>query len=69
MNESAALSEGRDDEEREAGLAREPAASSEGPKDGHEDEEEREASESATLTEGRDTRDDFLGAVEADASE
>jgi len=70
MNESAALSEGHNDEEREARLARESAASSKGHKDGREDEEEREASKLAILTEGCDTWDNFLGAVkEADASE
>ena len=67
MNESAALSKGHDNKEREAEL---PASSSEGPKDGCKDKKERETSESATLTEGRDTQDDFFGAVEeADASD
>ena len=57
MSESAALSKGRGDEES--------AASSEGFKDGREDEEEREASESTTLYEGRGTRDDFLEEAES----
>ena len=51
------MSKGRGDEES--------AASSEGFKDGREDEEEREASESTTLYEGRGTRDDFLEEAES----